>query len=243
MAIDIENVLPDGAQPLSTSWMQLGTFETKGIDYPSAELFITLTRNDSTGIQFRLRERIESGGTAYPSNNKNRKKNETINEDVPEELDENASIEDTVKFQNINGTPLFLIIEARVKIKGTIAATINTAYFNKSYQPPSSDDRQHTIETATRTGSATLSDEIELNSSTSITVQAANEDRNFFGFSNCSIQSDVWLKLQAASVDDDKKGIFVAKKSYWEMPSKDKYYGEISAIAVVDAPCVNTTEF
>ena len=86
-----------------------------------------------------------------------------------------------------------------------------------------------------------LSDAISLNSSTSIIVALAFEDRIGFYFSNPS-NKDVWLKKQAASVDDDKKGIFIPKNGYWEMSEHDMYPGEFSAIAVSGSPNVYFTE-
>ena len=89
---------------------------------------------------------------------------------------------------------------------------------------------------------AVLSAAIALNSSTSTTVQASNDDRLFFSFSNAD-NRDVWLKLQAATTDNDMKGIFVPRNGYWEMPTDNTYTGEISAIAVSGTPDVYTTEY
>ncbi len=89
---------------------------------------------------------------------------------------------------------------------------------------------------------AILPAEIELNSSTSTSIVAANEERVYFSFSNPSNQ-DVWLKLQAASVDDEKKGIWVPNGETWRMPTFAVYVGDISAIANVNSPDVTFTEF
>jgi len=51
------------------------------------------------------------------------------------------------------------------------------------------------------------------------------------------------LKLQAASVDNNAKGIFIGRDSYWEMPADNIYTGEISAIAVSGTPSVNVTSY
>ncbi len=79
-------------------------------------------------------------------------------------------------------------------------------------------------------GVATVSDAIALNSTTSVIIALENQNRTFFRFDNSTIQ-DVWLKLQAAATDDDKKGILVKKNGgFWEMPPDNIYPGEISAI-------------
>lgn len=89
---------------------------------------------------------------------------------------------------------------------------------------------------------ASLSSAITLNGTTSTTVLVANEDRLNIVFSNPSNQS-VWLKQQAASVDDDKKGIFVFARSNYESPPTTTYTGEYSAIVDTGASAdVNVTE-
>ena len=92
------------------------------------------------------------------------------------------------------------------------------------------------------TDESTLSDAIACNATTSTTIQAANEDRIFFAASNPG-NKDGWIKLQAASVDNDKKGIFLPRNGYWEMPTDNFYTGEISFIAVSGTPDINTTEY
>jgi len=87
-----------------------------------------------------------------------------------------------------------------------------------------------------------ISSTIALNASTSTTITSSNTARIYFIFHNPS-NKNVWLKLQAASVDNDKKGIFVEKGGFWEMPPDNIYNGEISAIADVDAPGVYYTEY
>ena len=92
---------------------------------------------------------------------------------------------------------------------------------------------------------------ITLNSLTSTTIAAeqiktdGRPNRIFFAVSNSS-NNDVWLKLQAASVDDLKKGIHLPGigniESYWEM-SDNIYKGEISAIAESGTPDVHVVEY
>lgn len=93
-----------------------------------------------------------------------------------------------------------------------------------------------------RNDTATLSSAIALNASTSTTVSVADDTRINFTISNNSSQ-DVWLKFQAASVDNDKKGIFLFKRTIYEMPTDNIYTGEISAIAENGTPNVFVTDF
>lgn len=89
---------------------------------------------------------------------------------------------------------------------------------------------------------ATLSQGITLNSSTSTKVADSNTDRINFTFSNPG-NNQVWLKFQAASVDDDKKGIAILRGGFYEMPTDNIYTGEVSAIAETGVPTVYNTEF
>jgi len=90
---------------------------------------------------------------------------------------------------------------------------------------------------------AELSDAIATNTSTAVTVTLANDNRLFFCVNNDDTNQGVWIKLQAASVDDDKKGIFIPKKSFWQMPVDNIYIGEISAVADNGTPDVFYTEY
>ncbi len=94
---------------------------------------------------------------------------------------------------------------------------------------------------------AKLSPAIPLNSLTSTKIADANEDRIFFQVENNFSEKQVWIKLQAASVDDEKKGIFLHKNvqgiGSWEMTPDNFYTGEISAIAEDGNPLVYITEY
>ena len=92
------------------------------------------------------------------------------------------------------------------------------------------------------TDTATLGSAVALNSSTSIKLVDSLSDRIFFSLSNTT-NKDVWLKLQAANIDNDAKGIYVPRGGYWEMPADNIYTGEISAIAVSGTPSVYITEY
>jgi len=83
---------------------------------------------------------------------------------------------------------------------------------------------------------------ITLNSSTTTTISTADANRIFFAVSTDSSLA-FWLKLQAASVDDDKDGLFMPACAYWEMPTDNVYTGEISAIADSGSPKVYVTEY
>ena len=75
--------------------------------------------------------------------------------------------------------------------------------------------------------SATLSDGITV-STVSILAKSANTDRRYLSISVET--NDVFIKLQAVSVDDDEKGIAVGDGETWEMPTDAIYTGEVCAI-------------
>ncbi len=94
---------------------------------------------------------------------------------------------------------------------------------------------------------AEISAGITLNISTSVKIADANEDRIYFSAECNAETASAWLKLQAATVDDDKKGLFLTKVSLgrfcWKMPSDNIYTGEISAIAQIGNPKIFVTEY
>jgi len=87
--------------------------------------------------------------------------------------------------------------------------------------------------------SATITD-IAVNSSTSVVVKAASTGFIHFSVSN-ETEDRVWIKLQAAATDNDKKGIMLEKGDYWEMPTDSLYTGEISAISDSVSTSISTT--
>ena len=95
---------------------------------------------------------------------------------------------------------------------------------------------------ANTTGTATIDTGITLNTSTSVKVGDSNDDRIHFEISNDG-PGKVFLKLQAASVDDIKKGIIIQSGQTWWMPTDNIYTGEISAIANTGSPVVYPTEY
>ena len=94
---------------------------------------------------------------------------------------------------------------------------------------------------------ATISTGIALSSSTTVKIADANDKRTFFHVDNGGSTQGIFLKLQKAIEDDDKKGIFITGKSgnkpYWQMPPGDIYTGEISAIADTGTPNAFVTEY
>lgn len=90
---------------------------------------------------------------------------------------------------------------------------------------------------------AFISDAILVNSSTSTTIIAPNDKRMFLHISNDGENKDSWIKLQAASLDNDKKGIFLKGRSFWEMPNDNPYTGEICVIGDVSSSNIYVTEY
>lgn len=89
---------------------------------------------------------------------------------------------------------------------------------------------------------------IVLNSTTSTTIRIENGRRIFFHVNNDAETVRVWIKLQAASEDDEKKGILLRRFTdrgdhFWEMPTDNIYTGEISAISESGTPTVYVTEY
>ncbi len=94
---------------------------------------------------------------------------------------------------------------------------------------------------------ATLSSAITLNSTTSVKISDSVDisiapARTVFTVSNPS-SKQIWIKFEAASVDNDKKGIAVYPRTVYEMPIDDVYTGEISAIADSGTPDIYVTQY
>lgn len=101
---------------------------------------------------------------------------------------------------------------------------------------------------------ATLSDAITLNATTAVKIADVNKNRIFFSVSLAPglTTRNVFIKLQAASVGDNQKGIilyrdFTANDNAflptWGMPTDNIYTGEISAITQSGAQDVYVTEY
>ena len=82
---------------------------------------------------------------------------------------------------------------------------------------------------------------ITLNSTTSTKILDANITRVGYRVSNTSSQ-DVWVKEQSASIDNDKKGDIVWKRSKSSSDPDNVYFGEVSAIAVSGNPVIYVVE-
>ena len=82
-----------------------------------------------------------------------------------------------------------------------------------------------------------LTSGIMLNPDTSTKILDVNPNRIGYRISNTS-SKDVWIKEQAASVDNAKKGDIVWKRSTGTSEVDNIYTGEISAIAVSGNPII-----
>lgn len=94
---------------------------------------------------------------------------------------------------------------------------------------------------------ASVNSGVTLNGTTSVKIADANPTRIYFYVTNDGSSEEAWIKLQAASIDNGKKGIFLNKKAIyrndWEMALDNVYTGEICAIAVAGTPTVFVTEY
>ena len=88
---------------------------------------------------------------------------------------------------------------------------------------------------------------VTLTNVATVKIADANPNRKFFRVCTNGDSKPVWIKLQAASVDDDKKGIWIERRAgsinFWEMQPDKIYTGEISAIADSVDVDVFTTEY
>lgn len=86
-----------------------------------------------------------------------------------------------------------------------------------------------------------------LNTSTSTTISPADPNRIFFYVIVVGTNAEAHIKLQAASIDNDQKGILISTKpdkdSFWKMNEEFMYVGEISAIAVAGTPSIFVVEY
>jgi hypothetical protein len=87
---------------------------------------------------------------------------------------------------------------------------------------------------------AVLSGAIIVSNAVSTILLPPNSERIYVAI--FSQNFDIWLKFQAASIDNDKKGIFIEKGQTYEFPADTLYTGEISAISNLVAANVYTTE-
>lgn len=82
---------------------------------------------------------------------------------------------------------------------------------------------------------------VAINAAASTTVLSARGDRRYVAL---SVTGDtVWVKLQAASTDNDKKGIRIPAGTTYEFFPELVYTGEISAISDSTSATIYATEF
>lgn len=90
---------------------------------------------------------------------------------------------------------------------------------------------------------------ISINDTTSTKIANAQiktdgrPNRIFFSVNNPDRKNSIFIKLQAASIDNNKIGIIVGPKGYWEMPIDNIYKGEISVISDNDSFDIYVTEY
>lgn len=98
-----------------------------------------------------------------------------------------------------------------------------------------------------KSDTAFLSNAIAIGGNSSVKIADANANRKFFSVCTDGDNQAVWIKLQPASTDDVKKGIWIEAKigaiNYWEMLTDNIYTGEISAISNGGNVNVYVTEY
>ena len=97
------------------------------------------------------------------------------------------------------------------------------------------------------TDDATIGAAINVGNMASVKIAEANPARRFLYVHANGDSKPVWIKLQSAAADNDKKGIWVERKAgvnpFWQMPTDNIYTGEISAIADSVSVDVFVTEY
>jgi hypothetical protein len=88
---------------------------------------------------------------------------------------------------------------------------------------------------------------IPVDATTSVVILPANPDRMYVQINNNDSNEDCWIKLQPASQDNDKKGIFMHRRGggndEWQMPTDNIYTGEISAMSDSGTANIYVTEY
>lgn len=91
--------------------------------------------------------------------------------------------------------------------------------------------------------SAVIAAAIATNTATSVTALAANSARKYVSISNSHASNHVYIKLQAASVDNLAKGFYLSHQETFILHGDPMYTGEISAIAVSGTPDIYVTSY
>jgi len=129
----------------------------------------------------------------------------------------------------------------RVRFTNTSGSAQTSFSLNTYYGAFDSAGAAGAIRSNSTSATATLSSAITVNDATSTTLLSVNEDRIYIAIT--ATDNNMWLKLQAASVDDDKKGIFIPKNFTYELFPRAIYTGEISGIGDTATAMAYTTEF
>lgn len=91
---------------------------------------------------------------------------------------------------------------------------------------------------------AVLSSGIALNATTSTTILAAGDDREIRIILTNDGSKDAFIKLQAASVDNDKKGFILYKNTTTDLSDAlTNFTGEISGITDTGSTTIFVTSF
>lgn len=88
---------------------------------------------------------------------------------------------------------------------------------------------------------AIVSSMISVGSVTSVTLAPANNTRIYLEIT--VRKKDMWVKLQAASVDNIAKGISILRDGSFEMTPDNMYTGEISGITDGGTAEIYVTEY
>lgn len=91
------------------------------------------------------------------------------------------------------------------------------------------------------TDTAAVNAPVSVGGASSVTLATANNDRIYIAIS--ALTQNIFVKLQAASVDDVKKGIYIPRGFTYELPIDNVYIGEISAISTAGTAIVYVTEY
>lgn len=224
-------------QTLTGSWVNLG--ELFDIDtYRSVLLSTEITPNNSTGIKFRALIFINEFGGQLTKRIV-RTQNADLIIPSEQEVGELSDSKTNLTFKIPDGAT-DIQIQVMAENVGATAGTIDEAFAARSYN---SDFVGERIEITTiRTDTAFNPLPISLNTTTSTKILDANPNRNNVWVSNVGLTSEIWVKLQTALTDNDKKGILLPKNTSFRLFGDAVYTGEISAIASVNNPNIAVVE-
>lgn len=188
---------------------------------------VTLTLKDTQGHAIRGLTVVNTGNVSFTVNTS--VDGGAYGDDLTLERGDIYNI--SVPVDEPNGGTIDQILLTRISADANYRVIASAAFvgYNKS--------RKNTSDTATIPAAFVVT------TTTSLKISDANTERIFFHVNNNNTADAIWIKLQAASVDNVKKGIFVPAGERWEMPAGDTYTGEISAIADNTTTNTYTTEY